>query len=196
VQWLDKALQGTVPIEMQLDLVEAAAKRPLPQVQERVKKLKAMATDDDPLAAYRLAIAGGNAERGRKMFFENSTLSCVRCHKINERGGEVGPDLSKIGSQQKRDYLLEAIVLPDKQIAKGFDPVVIVTENGKVHAGIIKEDDGRQIRLMTAEGNVAVIPKAEIEEQARGRSAMPEDLIKKLSYSELRDLIEFLAQLK
>jgi quinoprotein glucose dehydrogenase len=196
VQWLDKALQGTVPVEMQLDLLEAAAKRPLPQVQERVKKLKAMVTDDDPLAAYRLAIAGGNAERGRKTFFDRSDLSCVRCHKINDRGGEVGPDLSKIGGQQKRDYLLEAIVLPDKQIAKGFDPVVIVTESGKVYAGIIKEDDGKQIRLMTAEGNVVVIPKAEIEEQARGRSAMPEDLVKKLSYSELRDLIEFLAQLK
>jgi len=49
---------------------------------------------------------------------------------------------------------------------------------------------------MTAEGNVVVIPKDEIEEQVRGRSAMPEDLIKKLSYSELRDLVEFLAQLK
>jgi quinoprotein glucose dehydrogenase len=65
-----------------------------------------------------------------------------------------------------------------------------------VHAGIIKEDDGKQIRLMSAEGNVVVIPKVEIEEQARGRSSMPEDLIKKLSYSELRDLVEFLARLK
>jgi quinoprotein glucose dehydrogenase len=196
VQWLDKALAGSVPIDMQLDLLEAAARRPLPQVQERVKKLKAAATVDDPLAAYRMAVAGGNAERGRKIFFERSELSCVRCHKIDDRGGEVGPDLSKIGGQQKRDYLLEAIVLPDKQIAKGFDPVVIITESGKVHAGIIKEDDGKQVRLMTPEGNVVVIPKAEIDEQARGRSSMPEDLIKKLSYSELRDLVEFLAQLK
>jgi quinoprotein glucose dehydrogenase len=196
VLWLDKALEGIVPVEMQLDLLEAAAKRPLPPIQERLKKLKATATGDDPLAAYRLAVAGGNAERGRKIFFERAALSCVRCHKVNDRGGEVGPDLSKIGGQQKRDYLLEAIVLPDKQIARGFDPVVIVTESGKVHAGIIKEDNGKQVRLMTAEGNVVVIPKAEIDEQVRGRSAMPEDLIKKLSYSELRDLVEFLAQLK
>ncbi|MGE5193426.1 MAG: PVC-type heme-binding CxxCH protein, partial [Deltaproteobacteria bacterium] len=150
VQWLDRALEGSVPVEMQLDLYEAAAKRPLPHIQERLKKLKIAPTGDDPLAAYRLAVAGGNAERGRKIFFERAALSCVRCHKINDRGGEVGPDLSKIGGQQKRDYLLEAIVLPDKQIAKGFDPVVIVTESGKVHAGIIKEDDGRQVRLMTA----------------------------------------------
>jgi quinoprotein glucose dehydrogenase len=195
IVWLDKALAGNLPVEFQLDLLDAAAKRPFPAIQKRLKEWKA-AIGDDPIASRGFALAGGNPERGRRLFFERSDLSCVRCHKINDRGGDVGPDLSKIGGQQKRDYLLEALVLPDKQIAKGFDPVVIVTESGKVHAGIIKEDDGKQIRLMTAEGSVVVVPKDEIEEQSRGRSAMPEDLIKKLTSSELRDLVEFLALLK
>jgi quinoprotein glucose dehydrogenase len=196
VDWLDKALRGEVTPEIQLDLIEAAAKRPLPQLQERLKLLQTSGSSDDPLANYRVALAGGNAEHGRKIFFERSELSCVRCHKIDGRGGEVGPDLSKIGDQQKRDYLLEAIVLPDKQIAKGFDPVVLVTESGKVHSGIIKADDGKEVRLMTSEGTIVVIPKSEIEEQVRGHSSMPEDLIKKMSRSELRDLVEFLAGLK
>jgi quinoprotein glucose dehydrogenase len=196
VTWLDKALAGEVPLEIQLDLFEAAAKRPLPQVQQRLKKLKESVTDDDPLGPYRAAQAGGSAERGRRLFFERSDLSCVRCHKIGDQGGEVGPELSKIGSQQKADYLLESLVLPDKQIAKGFDPVVIVTESGKVHAGILKEQNEREVRLMNAEGAVVVILKSEIEEQARGRSAMPEDLVKKLSLFDLRDLVAFLAELK
>jgi quinoprotein glucose dehydrogenase len=196
VDWLDKALRGEVAPEIQLDLIEAAGKRPLPQLQERLKKIQAANASDDPLAHYRVALAGGNAERGRKIFFERSELSCVRCHKIAGQGGEVGPDLSKIGGQQKRDYLLEAIVLPDKQIAKGFDPVVLVTESGKVHAGIIKGDDGKEVRLMTADGTIVVIPKSEIEEQVRGHSSMPEDLIKKMSRSDLRDLVEFLAGLR
>lgn len=194
VDWLSKALRGEVPVEIQLDLIEAAAKRALPQVQQKLKELQSAATADDPLAGYRVALAGGNAERGRKVF-ERGDLSCVRCHKINGQGGEVGPDLSKIGMQQKRDYLLESIVIPDKQIAKGFDPVVIVTESGKVHSGIIREEDDSQVRLMTAEGNIVAIPKTEIEERVRGRSAMPEDLIKKLSRFELRDLVEFLSSL-
>ena len=37
---------------------------------------------------------------------------------------------------------------------------------------------------------------ADIEERKLGNSAMPEDLPKKLSRSELRDLVEFLAGLK
>ena len=98
--------------------------------------------------------------------------------------------------QQKRDYLLESLVLPDKQIAKGFDPVVIATDRGKVYSGIIKQDDGKEIRLITPEGNTIVIPKAQIEEQTRGKSSMPEDLVKKLTKSEVRDLLEFLANLK
>jgi quinoprotein glucose dehydrogenase len=190
VDWLDKALRGAVAPEILLDLIEAAGKRPLPQIQQRLKQLQAAHPNDDSLANYRVALAGGNAERGRRIFFERSELSCVRCHKIAGQGGEVGPDLSKIGGEQKKDYLLEAIVLPDKQIAKGFDPVVLVTEGGKVHSGIIKEDDGKQVRLMTAEGNIIVIPKAEIEEQVRGHSSMPEERL------ELRDLVEFLAGLK
>lgn len=193
--WLDRALKGEVPPEIQLDLIEAAAKRPLPQLHDRLKKLDAQLPTDDPAAKYRVALVGGNAERGRRVF-ERGDLSCVRCHKIEGKGGEVGPDLSKIGGQQKRDYLLDAIVLPDKQIAKGFDPVVVVTDSGKIHAGILKDDDGKQVRLMTAEGTLLVIPKAEIEEQVRGRSAMPEDLIKKLTRFELRDLVEYLASLK
>ena len=52
------------------------------------------------------------------------------------------------------------------------------------------------VRLMNAEGAVVVVLKSEIEERARGRSAMPEDLVKKLSLFDLRDLVAFLAELK
>ena len=196
IDWLAKAQRGEVPLEIQLDLLESASRRPLPQVQEKLKSWQAAATADDPLGAYRTAQGGGDAQRGRRIFFERGELSCVRCHKVEGRGGEVGPDLSKIGSQQKRDYLLESIVLPDKQIAKGFDPVVIVTDSGKVFSGIIREETDQQVKLITAEGNIVTIPNLEIEERTRGRSAMPEDLVKKMSRFELRDLVEFLATLK
>ena len=49
---------------------------------------------------------------------------------------------------------------------------------------------------MTAEAKLIEIPKADIEERKRGASAMPEDLSKKLTRAELRDLVEFLAGLK
>jgi quinoprotein glucose dehydrogenase len=49
---------------------------------------------------------------------------------------------------------------------------------------------------MTAEGNLVVVPKSQIDERQTGKSAMPEDVAKQLSKSDLRDLVEFLASLK
>ncbi len=71
--------------------------------------------------------------------------------------------------------------------------MVVATDDGQVLSGVLKEDSPDQLRLMTPEGATLVIPKDTIEEQKRGVSAMPEDIIKNLSKAELRDLVEFLA---
>ena len=49
---------------------------------------------------------------------------------------------------------------------------------------------------MTAEGKPVDVPKDTIEDRKRGPSAMPADLVQKLSKPELRDLVEFLATLR
>ena len=114
---------------------------------------------DDHLAAYREALVGGDAEAGRRIFFERSEVSCVRCHKVGGVGGEVGPDLTGIGAKQKRDYLLESIVYPSKQIAKGYETVELVLTTGQVRSGILKGEDDRVVRLMTAEGTLISVAK-------------------------------------
>lgn len=82
---------------------------------------------------------------------------------------------------------------PNKQIAQGFESVVIATTDGKVHNGILRGEDAKELRLMTAEGKSLAVPKDSIEDRKRGPSAMPADVAAKLSKTELRDLIEFLA---
>ena len=95
-----------------------------------------------------------------------------------------------------RSTLEDPTVAPNRQIAKGFETLVIATSDGQVLSGILKEDDGTNLRLITPEGKTLTVPKADIEEQKRGASAMPEDLLKHLSRSELRDLVEYMAQSK
>jgi quinoprotein glucose dehydrogenase len=108
----------------------------------------------------------------------------------------VGPDLTGIGTRQQRDYLLESIVLPNKQIAKGYDTVVLTLTNGKPVVGIVKSEDAKEVKLMTAEGKLIVVPQSQIDDRQKGKSPMPEDISKNLSKSDLRDLVEFLASLK
>ena len=155
-----------------------------------------MSKPDDHLRDYREALAGGSEVRGKEIFFGRSEVSCRRCHKIDGNGGEVGPDLSRIGLDKTRDYLLEAMVDPNKQIAKGFETAILQMADGKVHAGIIKSDDGQRIQLHKPEGAIVVLEKSAIEDRAVGKSGMPEDLVKKLTKSDVRDLVEYLSTLR
>ena len=132
---------------------------------------------EDPLAKHRVALAGGSIERGREIFLTRSEVSCVRCHQVEGKGGAVGPDLSKIAKEKSREYLLESIAVPNAQIAKGFETLVVVTADGRSYVGIAKENDDKQLKLMLADGNLVTLKKSDTEETAKGQSAMPADQI-------------------
>jgi quinoprotein glucose dehydrogenase len=195
--WLDRLLAGKVPAEVRLDLVEAAEKHPAAALKKKLARYEATRPKGEPFGPWRDSLVGGDAEAGRHLFLFKSEVSCLRCHKAGSDGtGEVGPDLTGIGSKQKRDYLLESIVYPSKQIAKGYETVELVLTTGQVRSGILKSEDEREVRLMTAEGTLIRVAKSKIDQRRSGKSAMPEDLTKHLSRKEMRDLVEFLAGLK
>jgi quinoprotein glucose dehydrogenase len=192
--WLDRLRNKQVPPELELDILEAARKRS--DLQANVAQFEASRPKDaKSVAAFREALLGGDAEAGRAIFFDKTEVSCLRCHKVGGVGGEVGPDLSGIGAKQKREYLLESIVDPNKEVAKGFESVVLVLTDGQTKTGILKSEDAKEVRLMTAEGQLIVVAKDRIDERQRGPSAMPADLVQKMSRAELRDLVAFLASL-
>ncbi len=199
--WLDQLIAGRVRPEIQLDLIEAARGRSESEFQKKLEEYQASKPRNDALASYREVLSGGDSQRGRTVFKTKAAVECIRCHKVKEPGGdsvggEVGPELSAIGTRQTRAYLLESIVDPNKQIAQGFESVILATSDGKVHAGVLRGEDEKKIHLITAEGTPLTLPKDTIDDRKRGPSAMPADLVQKLSKSELRDLIEFLASLK
>lgn len=199
--WLDRLLAGKVPAEIQLDLIDAAERTRSPAVRARLEHYEASKPKSDPLAPYRETLAGGSARRGRRIFLTKAEVSCLRCHKVSgpdgkPSGGDVGPELTGIGSRQNREYILESLVAPNQKIAQGFESVVLATSNGQVVTGVLRGEDDREVRLVTAEGQPLTIPEQQIEERKRGPSAMPADIITKLSKTELRDLVEFLATSK
>jgi quinoprotein glucose dehydrogenase len=193
---LDRLLTGDFPADARLELVAAATERDQGSLKDRLAKYKGQQAKDDPLAVWQDCLDGGDVERGRRIFFERAQVSCVRCHKVAGTGGEVGPDLSKISADKKRDYLLEAIVLPSKTIAKNYESVVIRDLEGVTHTGVLRQETATELQIMTAEGRLVTLAKDDIEVRKPGKSAMPEDLTKHLSPFELRDLIEFLASQK
>ncbi|MHC4875684.1 MAG: PVC-type heme-binding CxxCH protein [Planctomycetota bacterium] len=195
-EWLDKLVDGTASAAIQLDLVEAATARDVPELLARVESYRQGLSTDDPLAQYRLSLEGGDYARGYDIFFGRSSASCRRCHKVQGSGGEVGPDLSVIGKEKNREYLLEAIVAPSAKISKGFETVIAIMDSGKVYSGIVRSNEDDALKLMLADGSIVELRKDEIDETAKGQSAMPADLIKHLTAADLRDLVEYLSRQK
>ena len=194
--WLDRLIRKQAPASLELEILEAASKRKSARVTDLLDRFEKARPKDGPLADHHAELEGGDADRGRKIYRDNAAVYCVRCHKVRGEGGEVGPDLTGIGTKQPRTYLLESIVVPNQAIAQGFESVVLAKTDGTVVTGVLKSEDDKTVKVMTAEAKLIEVPKADIEERKRGPSAMPDDLSKKLSRSERRDLVEFLSNLK
>jgi quinoprotein glucose dehydrogenase len=195
-QWLDRLRKGTVPNELKLDVLEAAGKRAADSIKQDLIDYQSSRAKDGPLAPFEGALFGGNGPDGKKVFFEKSEAQCVRCHRVNGQGGEVGPDLSHVGSQKDRQYLLESIVLPNKQIAQGFDSVTVVTKDGDVQAGVLKSETPTELILNSADNGLVTVKKDNIRTRRAALSPMPEGLGQILPKQDLRNLVEFLSSLK
>jgi quinoprotein glucose dehydrogenase len=204
-EWLDQYAAGKVPAELKLDVLEAATARATAgtlSVIELRDKLKAIdqaaraAAEKDPLARHRESLAGGDAEKGRAIFLNNAAVYCQRCHKLDGQGGDVGPAMNGIAAKQTREYLLEAIVHPNNKIAEGYQSVILNLLDGGTVSGVLRAKDGKGYTIVTAENKVLTIRKDDVDTEKPDKSAMPDDLVKKLSKRELRDVVEFLASLK
>ena len=194
---LDALQSKAIKAEFRLDVVNAAAERNEREIEEKLSRYnRLLATSDLPGGKYHDSLFGGNEARGREIFFGKTEVSCVRCHVIDEIGGEVGPELSEIGKTKERSYLLEAITLPNKSIADGYAQTIILTDDGEQIVGIVKSRDDQQIQVMDADGNVKIVLADSVDGEKQGQSSMPADLVEKLTPSELRDLVEYLVQRK
>ncbi|OWK43505.1 DUF7133 domain-containing protein [Fimbriiglobus ruber] len=205
-KWLDQLAAGAVSPALALDVTDAARVRtstknlklhaPLKEKLKALDQTTATAAKKDPLAPHWVALAGGDAEKGRHIFLNNAAVYCQRCHKLDGQGGEVGPVLNGIGAKQTTEYLLESVVNPNAKIAEGYQSVILNLVDGKIVSGVLRSKDAKGYTIVTADNKVLTIPKDDVDSEKPDKSAMPDDLHKKLSERELRDVVAFLASLK
>jgi quinoprotein glucose dehydrogenase len=195
-EWLVRLNAGESPPEIHLDLLTAAETRGTADFLAFRDAFEATRPSDNPLGPWIECLEGGDPDRGREIFFGSAAASCRRCHTVDGSGGNVGPNLSAIGLQKEREYLLEAIVLPNAKIAKDFESILLAMDDGRVITGIVRGEDDDTYRLVVGTGEVIVVEKSHIDEQAEGRSGMPDDAWKQLTRSEIRDLVAYLSTLR
>jgi putative heme-binding domain-containing protein len=138
--------------------------------------------------------AHGDAARG-ELLFRRHDLSCMKCHAVSGAGGNIGPDLSPLGQSSPVDYVITSILTPELSVKEEYQLAKVLTSEGKLHVGIVVEDNPERIILKDAEGGRVTIPKDDAEEVIRGGSLMPKGLANFLTHGELLDLVKFVSEL-
>jgi putative heme-binding domain-containing protein len=148
-------------------------------------------------AGWRAALAGdGDPVAGERVFFHVRGPRCYVCHRVDGRGGVIGPDLSNVGRVLSRDKLIESILAPSKEIAPQYVTWHIATRDGKVRMGVIVDEGPHStITIADAQGKLEVVHRTAIEERhALSTSIMPENLHELMTRREFQDLLAFLAR--
>jgi putative heme-binding domain-containing protein len=170
-------------------------------VQTQIEELYGLINVDaakqkEKLDALLSSLKNGDIRRGQAVF-NGSKAACAACHPFGYLGGNVGPDLTRIGQIRSERDLLEAIVFPSVSFVRSFEPVVILTRDGKSINGLVKKESADEIVLATGPREEARIARDEIEEMRPSSvSVMPSGLDQQLSPQDLADLVAFLKNAK
>ncbi|MEO6183268.1 MAG: PVC-type heme-binding CxxCH protein [Verrucomicrobiota bacterium] len=132
--------------------------------------------------------ATGDAQRGHEVFEK----TCAQCHRLEDVGYAVGPDLSDAAHRSVED-LLSNILDPNMAINPAYAGYTVEWSPDEIATGILQSETPEAITLLQAQGIKAVISRAKLKRmESTGLSLMPEGLEAGLTPQQMRDLIAFL----
>ncbi|MEL6104567.1 MAG: PVC-type heme-binding CxxCH protein [Planctomycetota bacterium] len=133
-------------------------------------------------------LATANLPEGRALYVK----TCAKCHRLFGEGGAIGPDITG-SNRADLDYLLHNVIDPNALIGKDYQTTQIVTADGRVLLGLLKNETETALTLQTADEAV-VIEKDEIDARKLSKtSMMPEGQLDTMRPDQVRDLLAYLA---
>ncbi len=125
---------------------------------------------------------------GRDVF----ARACAQCHRLDQLGVAVGPDLFDI-RQQPKEAILYHLILPEAEIAPNFVNYDCELKDGRLLSGLLAVESAAAITLRMAQGVEELVPRSRIARLTASRlSLMPQELEKTMSLQELADLLAYL----
>ena len=148
--------------------------------------------DLKPLLASGLE-GGRNFKNGREMF---SAAQCYVCHRFNQEGGGIGPDLTSAGGKFSPHDLLESIIQPSKEISDQYGSMVFKLKGNKTISGRIANLSGDSYRIITnlyAPGEMTNVKTKDIVSiDPNPVSQMPMGLLNMLEDEDILDLLAYI----
>jgi putative heme-binding domain-containing protein len=131
-------------------------------------------------------------KNGKRMF---AAAACYACHRFNNQGGITGPDLTSAGRRYSPHDLLDQIINPSKVINEQFTAVVVITDAGIIHTGVVVNLNGDSLMLntdLTNPNQQVRLNRNEIDEINISKvSPMPKGLLAKMTKEEILDLVAY-----
>ena len=137
----------------------------------------------------------GDIARGRDIFMRPG-LACHACHSVDGTPGKVGPDLSPLGTAQTVEFVIGAILEPQKEVKEGFMAHEVVAADGTTYQGYLRGETAEEITLLDhLSGKIVRLRASQIAERRQLGSLMPDGIADPLNRAEFCDLVKFLSQL-
>jgi putative heme-binding domain-containing protein len=131
--------------------------------------------------------------RGKALF---ESKGCLNCHRVEDHGSRVGPDLTDVGARRKVADIERSIVDPNAEILPENRYVRVVTRDGATITGRILNEDTYSLQLIDSKEKLLSFQKADLSKfEFLKNSPMP-SYRDKLSGNELSDLVGYLVSLK
>ena len=141
----------------------------------------------------------GDPKAGEALFW--GTAGCGQCHEVNERGSDLGSDLSE-AARNSAAHLRAVILNPNgQQVPFGMGrntPVAITvkTREGNVLTGVRRAEDNFTLLMMDMSGKLHSIERSGIVDEQVNRDSLMPAYSKTLSSTEIENLIAYLKTLK
>jgi putative heme-binding domain-containing protein len=141
-----------------------------------------------------VAAATGDADRGKALF--EGKGACSACHRVQGRGGRVGPDLSEAGLMLRAIEIETSILDPSASMSTTNPPFRVVKNDGTVISGLLLNQDLFTVQMLDANGALASLQKSDLRESRLLKNSPMPSYRDKLSPQELADLIAYVGTLR
>ncbi|HMF78784.1 MAG TPA: PQQ-dependent dehydrogenase, methanol/ethanol family [Bryobacteraceae bacterium] len=159
-----------------------------------VAYLRSMASTAATASRARTSSIPGDAARGKAIF--EGKGECLSCHRVNENGSFLGPDLSEIGVSRRSALLEKSLVDPSAEIRVDNRSIQAVRQDGTVLLGRFLNQDTDTLQLLDGTGKLISLRKTDLRSfDVMKTSAMP-GYKEKLSGQERSDVVSYLVTLK
>ena len=135
----------------------------------------------------------GDAGRGQALYARGA---CSQCHKINDDGARMGPNLSDIGARRSAKYLRTAVLRPNDTVLPQHRILKVVTKRGDQIAGTRLNEDSYSFQIRDGNGRLVSLLKSDVKEYELVKTSSMPAYEERLSAAEVDDLVAYLSTLR